>query len=88
MIKSIDELESADIKKLKALCRHTDPDTLAIAMHGISPTLAERFNGSMSIFMKLQVWLSPYKRKAVKLDLVEKSHRDIVSVFNNLKEPD
>ena len=88
MIKSIDELESADIKKLKVLCKHTDPDTLAIAMHGISPSLAEKFNESMSLFMKLKVWLSPYKKKAVKLDIVEKSHRDIVEVFNNMGDKD
>jgi hypothetical protein len=85
MIKSIDELETAETDKIKQLCRHLDPDIIAIAMHGVSPVLAAKFNKSMPAIQRLKVFLSPYKRHPVKIETVEKAHQDIVKVFKSLK---
>ena len=84
MIDSIDELESVEIQKIKLLCARLDPDVLALAMHGISPALVGKFKGSMTPMKRIIVWLSPYKRTAVKINEVEKSHREIVDSFNDL----
>lgn len=85
MINSIDDLELIEIKKIKPLCKQLDPDVLAIAMHGISPTLVKKLSESMSLIQKFKVWISPYRRKAIEIKIVEKSHQDIISKFNNLK---
>jgi hypothetical protein len=83
-INSIDDLESVEIRELKELCAALGPDVIAIAMHGISPALAARLRRAMPLIRGLGVRLSPYKRKAVKLETLERAHREIVSKFNDL----
>ncbi len=82
MITTIDELESIGREKMKALCRQLDPDDIAITLHGVSPALAKKFMRSVSLWQKIKIILSPYRRESVRIELVEKTHEAIVKLYN------
>jgi flagellar motor switch protein FliG len=84
MISTIDELESVEPEKMKALCRQLEPDDIAITLHGVSPALAKKFRRSVSLLQKIKILLSPYRKESVRIELVEKTHAAIVALYNSM----
>jgi len=84
MIDSIDELESTDDIFLKKLLSRVTNEEIAIAMHGLSPTLNSRINKSIGYIRFLLLCLSPIKRTSIALSKVEEIHKRIVIIANTL----
>ncbi len=83
MIKTIDELESVEPDKMKALCKILNQDDIAITLHGVSPKLVEKFKRSTSLLQKIKIWFSPCRKGSIKLEIVEKTHKYIVELYNS-----
>jgi hypothetical protein len=81
-IKSADDLETSEIADMRIGLARLGIDTLAMAMHGLSPDANRRIRRSLSLVRRIKLALSPIARTSVPLGAVEKAHRELVERFN------
>jgi len=81
-IKSADDLETADLAEMRSKLSGLGVETLAVAMHGLSPLARSRIRKALPIWRRIVLAFSPVPRTSVPLSLVEATHREIVERFN------